>query len=69
MTGNDDVQLRNELLNAGATDYITKPVSEEGFITRIKNLITIKRLNDKVNQQQRSLSQADCHRSFNWLRK
>ena len=55
MTGNDDVQLRNELLNAGATDYITKPVSEEGFITRIKNLITIKRLNDKVNQQQRSL--------------
>ncbi len=55
MTGNDDKQLRKDLLNAGVTDYITKPVSEEGFITRIKNLITIKRLNDKVNQQQRTI--------------
>lgn len=55
MTANDDITLRKDLLNAGATDYITKPVSEEGFITRVNNLITIKRLSDKVNQQQRSL--------------
>jgi len=55
MTGNDDIQLRKDLLHAGITDYITKPTSEEGLITRVKNLITIKRLNDKVNQQERAL--------------
>ncbi len=55
MTSHDDNQLRRDLLHAGVTDYITKPASEEGFITRIKNLITIKRLTDKVNQQERSL--------------
>jgi two-component system cell cycle response regulator len=55
MTGNDDVQLRKDLLHAGVTDYITKPASEEGLVTRIKNLIAIKRLSDKVNQQERAL--------------
>lgn len=55
MTGSEDLQQRKDLLNAGATDYITKPVSEEGFNTRVKNLITIKRLSDTVNQQKRAL--------------
>ncbi len=55
MTANDDIQLRKDLLHAGVTDYITKPVSREGFVTRVKNLITIKRLSDKVSQQERAL--------------
>ena len=55
MTGNDDIQLRKDLLHAGVTDYITKPVTQEGFATRVKNLITIKRLSEKVNQQERAL--------------
>lgn len=55
MTGHDDVQLRIDLLHAGINDYVTKPPVEEELCARVNNLITNKRLADKVRQQQRSL--------------
>jgi len=55
MTGNDDTQLRIDLLNAGINDYVTKPPIEEELAARVNNLIINKQLADKVRQQQRSL--------------
>jgi len=55
MTGHDDSQLRIDLLHAGINDYVTKPPIEEELAARVNNLITTKRLADKVRKQQRSL--------------
>lgn len=55
MTGHDDTQLRIDLLHAGINDYVTKPPIEEELAARVNNLITNKRLADKVRKQQRSL--------------
>ena len=55
MTGHDDSQLRIDLLHAGINDYVTKPPIEEELAARVYNLITNKRLADKVREQQRAL--------------
>jgi len=55
MTGNDDTQMRIDLLHAGINDYVTKPPIEEELAARVNNLITNKRLADQVRLQQRSL--------------
>lgn len=57
MTGNEDTQLKIDLLHAGVNDYVTKPPVEEELAARVNNLITNKRLADQVRKQQRSLYQ------------
>jgi two-component system cell cycle response regulator len=55
MTGHDDPRRRIELFHAGINDYVTKPPIEEEFAARINNLITNKRLYDKVREQKQAL--------------
>lgn len=55
LTGFDDHARRIELLRAGTTDYVTKPVIKEELMIRVANLVTNKRLNDKVVRQQAQL--------------
>lgn len=55
MTGHDDPRRRIELFHAGINDYVTKPPIEEEFAARINNLITNKRLHDKIREQKQSL--------------
>ena len=57
MTGHDDPKRRIELFHAGINDYVTKPPIEEEFAARVNNLITNKRLHDKVREQKQSLLQ------------
>ncbi len=45
ITGYDDISRRISLYNMGINDYITKPVIEEELISRIRNLISMKRNN------------------------
>ena len=52
LTGHDDPDRRLELLRAGTTDYVTKPVLKEELIIRVNNLINNKLLMDKVLEQQ-----------------
>lgn len=52
LTGHDDPSRRLELLRAGTTDYVTKPVLKEELIIRVNNLIHNKLLMDKVLEQQ-----------------
>jgi len=53
ISGLDDPARRTMLLNAGANDYIAKPILPEEFMARVSNLITIKKLFDE-NELQRS---------------
>jgi len=57
MTGHDDPRRRIELFHAGINDYVTKPPIEEEFAARINNLISNKRLHDKVREQKQALMQ------------
>ena len=57
MTGHDDPKRRTELFHAGINDYVTKPPNEEEFAARVNNLISNKRLHDKVREQKRALLQ------------
>lgn len=55
LTGHDDPKRRIELFRAGINDYVTKPPIEEELAARVRNLITNKRLLDRVRKQQKSL--------------
>jgi len=55
LTGHDDPKRRIELFRAGINDYVTKPPIEEELAARVNNLITNKRLIDRVREQQKSL--------------
>ena len=55
MTGHDDPRRRIELFHAGINDYVTKPPVEEEFAARVDNLISNKRLHDKVREQKQAL--------------
>ena len=57
MTGHDDPRRRIELFHAGINDYVTKPPVEEEFAARLNNLISNKRLHDKVREQKQALLQ------------
>ncbi len=68
MTGHDDPRRRTELFHAGINDYVTKPPNEEEFAARVYNLISNKRLHDKVREQRQALMQlamkdqlTNCH--------
>ncbi|BAO43370.1 signal transduction response regulator [Thiolapillus brandeum] len=52
LTGHDDPERRLELLRAGTTDYVTKPVLKEELSIRVNNLLSSKLLMDKVLEQQ-----------------
>ena len=55
MSGNEDITRRVELLRQGANDYVSKPVEEEEFKVRVRNLVITKQLFDRVEQQQKKL--------------
>jgi diguanylate cyclase (GGDEF)-like protein len=55
VTGFDDVSRRVDLYNAGIDDYVAKPVVETELIARVSNNITLKKLFNKVTQQQKEL--------------
>ncbi len=48
LTSNVDVELRREGLEAGATDFVSKPFDPVELIARIKNHSSIKRLHDSL---------------------
>ncbi|MDO8932592.1 MAG: response regulator [Rhodocyclaceae bacterium] len=43
VTANDDKEVRYGALQAGATDFLTKPVDKNEFIARIRNMATLRR--------------------------
>jgi len=52
MSAQDDSARKIELLNCGANDYVAKPILKEELMARVHNLITNKKLLDKLKAQQ-----------------
>jgi diguanylate cyclase (GGDEF)-like protein len=62
LTGRDDVKSKVRGLNAGASDYVTKPFSPAELIARVRVHLEIKQLQDalrKKNAQLERLTQTD----------
>ncbi len=55
MSGLEDIARRIELLRRGVSDYVTKPVVFDELKVRLNNLITNKKLFDRVTEQQEML--------------
>lgn len=55
MTADNTDKLRLSLYESGITDFLQKPFLTEELLIRIRNLITNKRLLDKVHDQRREL--------------
>jgi two-component system cell cycle response regulator len=55
ITSDQSDQLRLALYRAGVNDFIPKPILIEELLVRVSNLITNKRLLDKVHDQRREL--------------
>lgn len=52
LSGFDDAARKIELLRAGANDYVSKPALDEELLARVGNLITSKKLLDRIEAQQ-----------------
>ena len=55
MSGLNDARRRVELLHAGVSDYIQKPVLNEELLARVRNLIKMRHLLDKVEKQREQM--------------
>lgn len=55
VTSQTDTTLRLSLFKEGISDFIPKPILVDELLVRVKNLITNKRLLDKVHDQRREL--------------
>ncbi len=51
LSGNDNMSRRIEILRAGANDYVQKPVLPEELEVRLRNLITLAELFDRLEAQ------------------
>jgi putative two-component system response regulator len=50
LTASDDRELRTEALEAGATDFLSKPVHADDLIPRVRNALLIKQHHDKLEE-------------------
>lgn len=55
MSGTEDTSTRVGILESGASDYVAKPVLVEELVARIRNLIRMKKLFERVEMQRRAL--------------
>ncbi|MDH5183854.1 MAG: diguanylate cyclase [Gammaproteobacteria bacterium] len=55
MSGTEDTATRVAILESGASDYVAKPVLVEELIARIRNLIRMKKLFERVEIQRKAL--------------
>lgn len=55
MSGSEDTATRVAILESGASDYVAKPVLVEELVARLRNLIRMKKLFERVEAQRREL--------------
>lgn len=59
VTARDSTQDKVEGLDAGADDYLTKPINFPELEARVRSMLRIKRLQDEVDQKNRELELAN----------
>jgi two-component system cell cycle response regulator len=55
MSSMDDPARKIEILRAGANDFVVKPILKEELEVRIRNLLTMKQLFDRLNDQHQAM--------------
>jgi len=53
LTATEDRALKSEALEAGATDFLSKPIDSEDLILRVRNALIVKRYQDTLERQVR----------------
>lgn len=48
VTANDQVKVRHQALEAGANDFLTKPIDKTEFIARSRNMLSLRRAQRKL---------------------
>ena len=56
LTAHDDVQERVHALDAGADDYLTKPIDHGALVARVRAMLRIKALHDEVQELNQGLA-------------
>ncbi len=59
VTSQSDREDRLEALEAGANDFLPKPVDHQDLIVRVRNAVHLKHLNDDVRESYRQLKEAE----------
>lgn len=59
VTARDSTQDKVEGLEAGADDYLTKPINFPELEARVRSMLRIKRLQDELDQKNRELEEAN----------
>jgi len=59
VTARDSTQDKVEGLDAGAEDYLTKPINFPELEARVRSMLRIKRLQDELDQKNRELEDAN----------
>ena len=55
MSGTEDTATRVGILESGASDYVAKPVLVEELVARLRNLVRMKKLFERVERQRKEL--------------
>lgn len=59
VTARDETQDKVEGLDAGADDYLTKPINFPELEARVRSMLRIKKLQDELDRQNRELEQVN----------
>lgn len=57
VTANDQTQVRHQALDAGANDFLTKPIDKTEFMARSRNMLSLRRGQRKLEDHAASLAQ------------
>lgn len=56
VTANDQIEVRHRALEAGANDFLTKPVDKAEFTSRVRNMLALRASRRRLEQQNLILS-------------
>lgn len=57
VTANDQIEIRHQALEAGANDFLTKPIDKAEFMARVRNMLSLRRSQRKLENYAADLAQ------------
>ncbi len=57
VTANDQTQIRHQALDAGANDFLTKPIDKTEFMARSRNMLSLRRAQRRLEDHAASLAE------------